>query len=430
MRLGLGLDTLMTGAGGGGFPVTSTLTAAVFGDSISFANVITSGGTQRTHEGVGYLTNYNMLANQRMNFQEVNNKGVSGNSTTQMAARLSDLDGITFDVCFVMGGTNDVTSKVAASTIITNLGAVYDYVCGTLGKRCVALPILPRDYWPSFTAGEITTGLATIATVNAWIYAQHGRYAGKLIANTSRVHDDMDDGAGGAITESTYDDLHPAMYGGMLNGMALKAILAPYFGNNPEPDFSAAANLLLNGTMSGTGGTAGSGTTGTVATSFSATHSGGTGNTVLSKDTDGKQLIAHSTFNGTTTDNSRLSQTITQASGKFDVGDTLYARVLVEVLGTPTPVRMVQVALQCRLTGTNPPTLVNCFGNDRRQSPNWIGEVYGLRPGKYLIETPDLPVTQGSGLSCEWRFEILGDSATNNTATATAKVYGGGLYKR
>jgi lysophospholipase L1-like esterase len=429
-RLGLGLG-LGQETASSQYPVEGQLTAAVFGNSISFANVITSGGTQRTYESVGYLTNYNILSNQRMYFPNENNLGVSGNSTADMKARMTDMAGLAdVDVIFLLGGTNDITSKIAAATIIDNLDDIADYFCGTLGKRVVWLPILPRDYWPSFSAGEITQGLADIATVNTHIYSRHGDCDGKIISETAQFHDDMDDGAGGAITESTYDDLHPAPYGGMLNGIALKESLEPYFGNNPAPDFSAVENLLTNGVMAGTGGTAGSGTTGQVATSFSTTHSGGTGNTAFSKDVDGKQLLAHSTFNGTTTDNSRLIQSITQASGKFDVGDVLYGRALVEVLTSPTPVRMTQVALQLRLTGTGPPTLVNAFGNDRRQSPNWIGEVYGLTPGLYLIETPDLSISQGSGLTAEWRFEVQGDSSSSTTATATVKIHGAGIYKR
>src|SRR5688572_2521889 len=75
--------------------ITGPLVAAVFGDSISFANQITSGGSQRTHEGVGYLTNYNILSNQRMHFPIANNSGVSGDSSSVMNARKTDLAALT-----------------------------------------------------------------------------------------------------------------------------------------------------------------------------------------------------------------------------------------------------------------------------------------------------------------------------------------------
>lgn len=411
------------------YPLSGPITVAAIGDSMTFANQVTSGGTQRTHEGVGYLTNYNMRAMQRMYFPPVNNLGVSGETLAQIEARKTDLASKTFDVCVFLGGANSVTGKVSAASQIASAASIIDYVAGTLGKICVALPQLPRSYWPAFSAGEITQGLADIATYNAYIYSRHGAFGGRVIADTSLFHDNMDDGSGGAIANSTYDLLHPSMYGGALNGDALDTILEPYFGRY-VPDFSTAANLLVNGVLAGTGGTAGANATGTVADNFTVTGSGGVGGRTASKPSANVQRIEATTTNATTTDSHRMSQTITQASGKFDVGDTLYAQVLVEVLASPTPVRITQTGLQCRLTGTGLPTLINCFGNDRRGTPDFIGEVYGLTPGLLLVETPDLPITSGSGMSCEFRFEGQGDSASGNTETATYEIRGAAIYKR
>lgn len=402
---------------------TSAKTAAVFGDSISFANVITSGGTQRTNESVGYLTCYNALSGQRMTFEVANNQGVSGNTTADMLARRTDLAALSFDVCFVLGGTNDITAKTAASTITSNLGTIYDYLCNTLGKTVIALTILPRSYWTGFTAGEITAGKADINTVNTWIMNQNGSRGGKVIAvnlYTNFTGSTPDE----PKTSATYDGLHPAPYGGMINGMDLYAALEPYFGNAAAIDFSTG-NLLTNGTLSGTGGTASTNFTGSVASNFTAEGFGGTGGRTASKPSANVQRLVMGVTNGTSSDSMRLKQAITTG---FAVGDTLYGLALVQISGTPA--RIYQNALQLRLTGTGVPTLVNCFGLDKRNAGDWLPEQYmTVTPGTYLIRTPNLPISSGSSMSFEWRYEMLGDSSSSTTTSGTVDIMGAGVFK-
>ncbi|MGQ0528091.1 MAG: SGNH/GDSL hydrolase family protein [Alphaproteobacteria bacterium] len=418
LKVGRGLTPLK----GGRLVDTATKTAAVFGDSISAANMQTSGGTQRTSENVGYLTCYNVLSLNRMYFPNANNLGLSGDDTSEMLARKNDLSALTFDVCFVMGGTNDIIAQTSTATIISNLGTIYDYISNTLGKTLIALTILPRTSWTPLAGGQITTAKAAINTVNAWIMAQHGSRGGRVIS--ANLHTSMDNGSGEAIANSVNDGIHPSPYGGMLNGMDIYNRLLPYYGKAAMPNFTTG-NLLVNGTLTGTGGNVSTNFTGTCATTFTCNGSGGTGGRTASKNGDGSQRLVMAVTGGGTADTCRMTQSI--ISG-FTVGETVYATVLVQISGMP--VNIYSNSLQLRLTGTGVPTLANVFGLDKRTSADLLPECYTtVTPGKYLIQTPDLAIISGSSISLEWRYEMLGTSSVS-PSSGTVDIFGAGLYKR
>lgn len=306
---------------------TRDQTVALFGDSISAQNT----GVATRLEAYGYLTTLNVLSGQRYIFNHALNKGVSGNSTTQMAARLSDLDGLGATIVMVHGGTNDVIGEVSSATIIANLSTVYSYIVNTLGARVVAIPILPRATWPGFSAGQIATGKATINTVNAWIRAQAS--AKIIVADPyERFNDGNDEaigGAGNAAGAYTYDGLHPTLLGAYHMGKVLYDKLLPYYGTR---SFSLSANNILTNTdFSGTGGPL-SNATGQLADTHTLATSGTTNNATrtLSKYNGGQRVQCSFGSGLSTTEAARILQTVNSSS--ID-GMNAYYEVELEVLG-------------------------------------------------------------------------------------------------
>lgn len=172
-------------------------TAAVFGDSISNQN-FGSG----TFEGHGYLVAANGLMGWPMT--SLVNGGVSGNTTTQMLARLGAfLDANpTLGTIFILGGTNDSGAGIAAATTIANLTAMYQ-ACRNRRIRTVALTILPRT-------DQATGGLAAfIGTVNTAIRASS---VPTVVADTHFALADVSN-SGLPYANSLYDEVHPAING-------------------------------------------------------------------------------------------------------------------------------------------------------------------------------------------------------------------------
>ena len=98
----------------------------------------------------GYLTWANVLLNQRL--KVLYNAGISGNTTTQMLARIqTDVINKTPSYCIVLGGTNDITAGTDISVIKSNLLTMYKMLINS-GITVVACTLLPRaitGYRPS-----------------------------------------------------------------------------------------------------------------------------------------------------------------------------------------------------------------------------------------------------------------------------------------
>jgi lysophospholipase L1-like esterase len=398
--------------------ISGSVRAALMGDSISsYGN--SSSAFFEAHENAGYFTAYNALSGARMQLPLTNNKGIAGNQTSQMVSRLaSDLGALPFDTCFVMGGINDINSEVSISAIISNLSAIVNYITGTLDKRCVLLTILSRSTWPGgWNSTQISTAKTKIKTINAWIMAQHGTRRGKVVSvdvytNFTNVSDE-------AIVNMTADGVHPVPYGAMRIGKDIQTRLSSYYGAG-NLGFSSN-NLLSNGLLSGTGGSAGANTTGTVASSFTASGSGGTGGRTASKNGDGSQRLEMVVTGGTSTDTMRLVQAI---SAGFTTGDTVYGAALVEISGTP--VNIMRGALDVILSGTGIPSKNTVRGFD--DSGYVVAETY-MTAGTYLITTPDLAISSGTSLSLEWRYEMVGNSSSS-PSSGIVNILGAGIFKR
>jgi len=405
--------------------VTTPVKALLFGDSITDYHEVGGAASDIAIENVGYFTTYNALAGGRMDIDlPANVMGVAGNSTAQMVARMAtDLAGKNFDTVFIMGGTNDIVQLTASeSSVVSNLNQFADYVCLTLGKRLVLLTPCSRSAWGSLTAPQIVTAKAKFLKINEWIMRQHGTRLGRCVSVD--VYTGTNDGLGDAVANMFYDGLHPAPYGAMKMGVDIKARLASFYGN-ATPDYTVG-NLLSNPTLSGTGGSLVNGVTnvGGLGTGYVATRVGG--HYVDVNKSSGVQTFYQIRGGaGSAGDGFRVSQVV---STGFSVGDTVYGMADVEVVGTPTGV--IGFRLECRLTGTGLPTLVNARGMDEggwTGGPFVIAETY-LAAGRYHIVTPNLPIASGSGLSLEWRLVAVSDASV--ATEFNIKIYNAGIFNR
>lgn len=388
---------------------SGAITAALMGDSITAFN---SGILSDTYNygTAGYFVNYNLLSRQRMIFPVSYNKGVSGQRTTDMISRMAtDLGPLTFDRCFLLAGTNDISNGDSQESIRDNLDTLLNYITITKGKTAIILTIMPRTH-----GTDAVSRKARIVNLNDFIMKSHGTREGRVIAVD--VYTTLNDGNDEPIANSTADGLHPSSYGAMLLGRDINTRLQNYYG--PGSYNFSTGNLLGNGILAGTGGTVGSNAAGTIATSYAFTGSGGTNGRMASKNGDGSQRLGMVVTGGTTADKMTLTQSI---SSGFSSGDTLYGMALVEIVGTPA--NITRSGLEINLTSTQ--TLKNASAMD--SGLGQIAEHY-MTPGIYLLQTPDLPLT-ATPTSVQWKYEMVGDSSVTATS-GIVNILGAGIFKR
>lgn len=117
--------------------------------------------------GMGAAPLNNLVVNQSGGDYCVVNKGIHGNTTSQMAARFAtDVAAVTgVEYVVVAGGTNDIGVETT-STIESNLQSIYD-AAATAGITVIACTIPPAED----RAGWTTEKQSDQDTVNAWIIA-------------------------------------------------------------------------------------------------------------------------------------------------------------------------------------------------------------------------------------------------------------------
>lgn len=200
-----------------------------------------------------------MLSNQRL--QYLGNAGVTGNNTTQMLARVSDVIALGPKVVTVLGGTNDLTQGVSFATWNANIQAIVAQLRAA-GIMPVLCTIPPRGN---------TTYLANNIKWNNWL-RNYARVNGLPLLDFFAALVDPATGTFASGFDSG-DALHPSPAGHMaMAGVAntqLAPMLPPYSPPRPlvntgDADNLVANPLLLNGagpptgfTASGTGGLTG-----------------------------------------------------------------------------------------------------------------------------------------------------------------------------
>ena len=385
---------------------TAPLTVALFGDSITNTNTVDF-GSLKTYHNDGYFIAYNALAKNRMYLPMANNKGIGGDRLNQMVTRMTDLAALAFDVCFIMGGTNNIANGDNLGDIVNDMDTILNYITLTLGKTAVLVTMMPRTHGSDVAARKQRLNDANDHFINI-----HGSREGKVIS--VNIYDSLDNGSDEPITNATYDGLHPTPYAAMLMGQDIATLLAPYFGEG-APDFTSG-NLLSNGTMAGTGGS-GSGISGSVATGYYFSATAGT--PVASKDGDGHQVL---TTNHTSTSGDNALSFLQSVTSGYANGDTVYALAMVEVENVAN---IDKLSLELYLQPDSVQTHWKSFGFSESGYP--ISESY-IAPGVYVISTPPITLTTGSVASIEARLvQQVKDNATLTTSTVT--IHGMGIFK-
>lgn len=293
-------------------------TIVLFGDSITERNRVST-ASLKTNDQRGYFTWANILLNQRLWLLNV--AGVSGNTTTQMLARITaDVLAYAPGWCVVQGGHNDIVGSASHATIVANLTTIYQTLLKA-GIRVVATTITPYN---SDTVGQNVIR----NSVNRWMREYALSTPGIVLCDWAAYVADPDDNVATSYWIPTYsaaggstsqDGIHPAALGAARMGRRLYQVLdpvVPKFSN--LPDFSSdPANIIPSGRGFLIGNAAG------VATGWSMSGSGHTPTKVARTDLLGNgdwQQVA----NASGADSNVRYADLTTG---FSVGDNVYAEV-------------------------------------------------------------------------------------------------------
>lgn len=122
----------------------------------------------------GWFDPANAAAGYPLSF--LDNAGVGGQKTAAMLARVqTDVVDLDPGVCVVLGGSNDVYGAESASTITTNLAAIYDAL-DAAGIRIIACTIPPQG---NLDAAQQTA----LTTANTWIRDNYDSWPNALLAD-------------------------------------------------------------------------------------------------------------------------------------------------------------------------------------------------------------------------------------------------------
>jgi lysophospholipase L1-like esterase len=219
-------------------------TLCVFGDSLSGQNFTTT-ATEEHYSSGGYAVWANQMLGGR--FYSIVNAGVSGNTTTQMLARISsDVLAQSPGWCCVLGGINDITNGggITYAQTISNLQSIYETLRSS-GIRVIAMTVPPST--------NVNTGAEKehLYKVNNWIRSYARSNPGVILCEAYRAI--ADPATGDPATNMTGDGTHPTAVGAQAMGRALYDVLANVVppmqdGLSSNFDFNS---LIYNGMANG-----------------------------------------------------------------------------------------------------------------------------------------------------------------------------------
>ena len=394
-----------------------------FGDSITAAGY----AERATYLGqglggyptwVGILTNHRMLHNDAWNF------GVSGNTTTQMLARISTVLSAGLDVCVVMGGTNDLTNSSSFATIRANLEAIYNALYNA-GTKVIAVPITGRASPNALTAAQRQVGMQ----VNDWIRRQAQVRRDFFVADCSLVFDDP------ASTDWSYrsgysgDGIHPSIIGAKVIAERIAPIINTLYADWRQPVMSSVdlydATQLPNGNMfdgmfAGTGGSIAN-SAGAVATGWSgdSTQLGGAtltpSKTTLSDGRPAQQLVLSGTYTGSS---KRAFMFRSLTTSDFAAGDTIEGLVYAEI-GANSGISSLDLDIEITDGGVTK----RLHSSDMKTQPLPSGGFSGN------LLTPRYTFTNTPTLVRVWLETWFLNTATTDAIAATVKLASASLRK-
>ena len=392
-------------------------TAILFGDSFSARCHQTSGTRLARQMDWGYFTWLNAYCGGA--FTCIGNYGVSGNTTTQMLARIEPALAARAGWVFVQGGVNDL-STATADQIIANLKTICAKFVQT-GAMVVLSGITPYTGY----AG----GYTTILAVNKALREYFSTSPNVIFVDTYAALVNPTDTTGALAAGMSDDALHPSAKGARAYGQAIaNAIAGRYSLVNYLPSSAAdsyaidstSKQLLTNPLMSGTGGSvSGTGASGTLANGWNGGTDTGTVTSVFAAGqarTDGigvdQQITISSAGSGAI-----VNMRQTGLASRVAIGDTVYAVGSISLSGC-SDLLYVQPSIEVTIDGVT--SRVRIFDN---ASAVWDQSNLSIN-----FRTPEF-LLSGTSITALNFFIRIG-FGTSGTGAATVKIGRIGLFKR
>lgn len=194
----------------------------LFGDSITALNgagddEISGSPNFYCLSAFGYFTWGNVLLGQR--FKMIKNSGISGNTTSQMLARMqTDVLNYTASFCMLVAGANDIMQNVDTATIENNLLTI----CQTLISN--GITVIEGTIPPIHASTTTTAQKQKIIEVNNYIRSL------KSVLNNFILVDWFEDlvnpsNGGYATNMSQKDGIHPSVQGAYKMGYKMYTVL-------------------------------------------------------------------------------------------------------------------------------------------------------------------------------------------------------------
>lgn len=398
---------------------------AGLGDSITDQNTTLTDPSPDVENARGYLVHAKQLLGGLVDFNRSVEFGVSGQTSSEIRARLPIAIAANPSILSVLAGTNDI--GVAFETVRGNLQYIYDTAISS-GILVVAVTILSRtdDRWSSagLTAAQIQFERDKNARLARWQAAYAATRPGLIVVNADRAL--MDPTTGKTRLDVLADGLHPNAVGAYLIGKAVADALRPRLPVLDMAQWSVydawsadnpAGNLLLNGLMFGAAGnvTTSAGITGQSADNWTALRSRGGANadsgtfavSKVARD-DGKpgewtRIVATNFLRAASDGNEQyaLQQAVLFSSGKYASGQRLRACVDYRINSNSGGLLAPLVELR-ELNGTTV-IMQGCAGSvGQSYPPNVAGR----------IQTPILNVRPGAGTNIVVNLAVQFDPRT------------------
>lgn len=396
------------GRQGGSIPPLPYQSRIVFaGDSLTSQGFTgTVGGEQETWVARGYAPWAQIHSKHRAFAGSKCNKGVAGNTSTQLLARFTDVLSDSPKILSLLIGTNDLST--GSATTISNIASMLSQ-CRAIGCKVVLIKILPRygTAYPSvMTAGQKSDWEA----VNAWIATQAASDVVVVDAESTLGNMDADHtifyDANQNLSYST-DGLHLTPLGSYKLGQ-LVATAINQLVESGEYRPSSAPAVPDNGFFTGTTGVANNGATGTVANNWTVSAAvavSGGATIVASKATPASGLGSAQRIDasGTYTGSSRIIRASDGVNFNMDVGQ--YWQVEMDVKIDPGYTSNV-TNLQAFIQAQNLQTMSNTL------SVQWP------EAGTFQLRSLPFKITSATTTSNVWAQATLLNTATTDAVTA------------
>ncbi len=279
--------------------LTAPIEAAALGNSY-VANSINVGSTT-WYDSRGWMNWGNMMMGSPLRIRPTSFKGVAGETTTQILARVTEITTLSPipKFCFLDGGVNDFGFDVSLATVLANYTSIIEAlndagIIAVIGP-CFATDAADAQYIAD--AQALNLALKKLASPGSMIWCDWSN----LIEPT-----------GLTVASTLYDGIHPGSVGARGMGRAVATAMMPRIAGEYPLATTASPGLLTNPMLTGTTGTLGSGFTGEAPTSWTFYRSG-----VPSGGTQTSAKVARDDDHGEWTE---LTLTGTTNAGKWQGG--------------------------------------------------------------------------------------------------------------